>query len=728
MRVHDLLEKCLVQEDVRVGAYESCLAPDEDQDGRIGLSEKERAEIRSWFDPNTPDGLRNAGHVFAIFPHTYDLRRCRERLEENLKSVASSPPSWPHQYTPRWLRPEASMPRWVGSDGRLHQLTLRDVMCEPPDIVWENLGTETWRRIVGHFVAMVMIVGSFLGMAVGLFVPLATYTINYMTQAGAVPTGVMMTVLGTLVMAANWVMCFVHSKASAVVGFDRRDREGLLLFKVFAALCLVNFCFNITMALFPESKANVWQYILNPLGSGMVSMQGVAFDARVAGHLFHVLVPGGLFIGYLIWPLQGFLWPFVSALASLRCCYRRAKVASARVAEVALEPLGVSLAHDYMGTIVQPISCSLVLFFASDVAWQTFACLIGWSLFMVVFMRYLHLREVRRCYCTTNRLDTDVLLSWGIPLNMVLAASSFWLMKLWHWHIWFVPVAWAAGMVLYVFVLVTVVRPLIPPKSEGGCHRPGYDEVKAQRHYNWHNCNPIKVLLSHCYCDSPEGPLAPFQTGKEYLHTGQRKRRRASTWAVREGTKTESRARGSRFMPDFTPEIEELINGPLEAFQAFQIRRLRSSTQPQLPMTPSSTAGNGGGGLAGEMQMQSSFSNGSAGSQRRYNSKGSVGFHDPSSSAIPSVVRSAPAVLPSKIDEDPERCPFDELNEPLNPDASVLQPLVAGMSPPMTPSPPPSTGRTPLLVDTVDEGDRGWPEEIGVRGLPLDEAGDFLPL
>jgi len=587
-RVHELLEKCLVHEDVRAGTYESSLTGGKDRRGGLGLSEQEREEVRSWLDPGNPEKLRNAGQVFAIFPHNYDLQRCRERFEAELGTTRGgfsmpTPPTLPHQATPRWLAPGTRSPQWVASDGKMHELTLLDVVCEPPDVVWENLGTELPRLIMGHIAAALMIIGSFAAMAAALFVPLATYTINYMTQAGALPTGVMMTVLGTLVMAANWVMCFVHSKASSFVGHVRRDREGLLLFKVFAALCLVNFMFNVSIALFPESQAHAWEHMLRPLGSGLVTMQGVAFEARLSSHLFHVLVPGSLFIGYLIWPLQGFLWPFVSGLATLRCKYRRTRAVSAREAELHLEPLGISLPHDYMGTIVQPTACSLVLFFSSDVAWQTFACLVGWSVFMVVFMRYLHLREVRRCYFTTNRLDTEVLFMWGLPLSMVLAASFFWMARLRDWSLYVVPIAWASGIALYGFVLANCVRPLIPPKSEGhACHRPGYDEVRGQRHYDWHNCNPIKVLLSHCYHDARDEAIAPFQTGKEYLQVVGKLRRTATTMGMRETwTAAKRRASPGGFGKDFLPEIEMLINGPLEAIHAVHARVRRSQSKQE---------------------------------------------------------------------------------------------------------------------------------------------------
>jgi len=245
------------------------------------------------------------------------------------------------------------------------------------------------------------------------------------------------------------------------------------------------------------------------------------------------------------------------------------------------------LPHDYMGTIVQPTSCSLVLFFASDVAWQTFACLICWSIFMVFFQRYLHLRAVRRCYFTTNRLDTDVLIMWGFPLSMVLAASFFWAARLRGWPLAFVPLAWAAGLALYVFVLANCVRPLIPPKSEGNCLRPSYDQVRSRRYYDWHNCNPIKVLLSHCL-DDDERPLTPFETGKEYLQAEPE-----PDFGRRKSFCTDSRwtsLRGPRNWMSKTfhfPEVEAFISGPLEFIGALAPR-----PQVQVQATTPKTSNN----------------------------------------------------------------------------------------------------------------------------------------
>jgi len=169
-----------------------------------------------------------------------------------------------------------------------------------------------------------------------------------------------------------------------------------------------------------------------------------------------------------------------------------------------------------MGHIVQPASCSLSLFLASGVAWQAFLCLALWSLFMILFQRYMHLRTVKRCFFTTERLDELVLIAWGAPLSMILSASCFWSAKERGWPMFVVPISWLAAWSIYGLVLAFCVWPQEIAQADDDEDTPNYNEVRARRFYDWHNCNPIRVLLSHCV-DECGPPLTPYEVGKGYL-------------------------------------------------------------------------------------------------------------------------------------------------------------------------------------------------------------------
>eukprot|EP00927_Polykrikos_kofoidii_P046249 TRINITY_DN40466_c0_g1_i1.p1 TRINITY_DN40466_c0_g1~~TRINITY_DN40466_c0_g1_i1.p1 ORF type:complete len:1124 (-),score=145.74 TRINITY_DN40466_c0_g1_i1:188-3526(-) len=533
-RVLDLTEKIIEYEDVRIGAYDADLAATKSASGELtGLTQADKTEILTWLEPGASVRLRNGGSVFAIFPHFYDLQNAKQMLMHgnigrrsshaaSSRATASdgepSVPRLPHQTTPEWLFLKDSPLVWVGENGRMHNLTIRDVVCEPTDVIWEYIGVSTGRFVCGLFLVVVAIVGSFLVMCAVLLVPLALYSLTYVSKAGNIPHGIMMTVLGTLGMTGNWLICLLHIFLSSMVGFSRADREGLVLYKAFSVLCLMNFLFGLTINCIPkETVMGDLESLVKPYTQQPSTLQDIAKQAEVSVQIFHMLVPGGLFIGYIMWPFQGHVWPLVSTLTTLNFWHKRTCSGKlyARSAERALEPLGLSIAHDYMGSVVQPATCVIAIYFASGMAWQLFLCLAGWALFMIPFQRYCHLRGVRRRYHTTNRLDTEVLFAWGGCLSMVLAASVFWACRLHKWSLLMVPLVWLGGWLFWGFLLAFVVRPMSLPKVEVHAYnRPTYDEVRSLRLFDWHNCNPIKVLLSHCGGDMP---ISPFQIGKEYL-------------------------------------------------------------------------------------------------------------------------------------------------------------------------------------------------------------------
>lgn len=375
-------------------------------------------------------------------------------------------------------------------------------------------------------------------------------------------------VMGILVMTVNWMIGLLHIFVSSKVGFARRDREGLLIFKAFSTLCFVSFLFNVAITIFPESSAHPLRFLLHPLGEGrpVTSMQDISFQVRASVHLFHVLVPGSLFIGYLLFPLQGFVWPAVSTISFLRFWHSRSFTPDlkAREAEKAMEPLGMSLGHDYMGFVVQPLSCSLTLFFASGVAWQTFAFLAAWSAFMMPFTRYMHLRAMRRSYFSTNRIDMDALFAWGFPHSQVLAASAFWAARIYNWTLLVVPATWLGALAVYHVLLAFIVQPLVLPKDSCESREVSYDEVRTRRFYDWHNCNPMKVLLSHC---TSQKAIRPFEIGKEYLQEN------CPEWKERAD---KLRAEGgllwtlpsdqveNEICPLMVPEVEDLLQRPVD--------------------------------------------------------------------------------------------------------------------------------------------------------------------
>mmetsp|Transcript_91114 Transcript_91114/g.162175 ORF Transcript_91114/g.162175 Transcript_91114/m.162175 type:complete len:1004 (+) Transcript_91114:43-3054(+) len=550
-RLYELLEKVIVAADVQAGAYSRSLASEHS----VGLSDVEREEVRRWLGTEGGAGLRNAGSVFAIFPNRCDPAELGLGSGTSRRFGQRRMTRQGTELLPLAPRLESAGLHWKRPNGETCELRIRDVVSEPPDVAWDQLAV-TGKEFAFRVAAGVVIIGACCALvACVVFVPFASYVLRYMGEVGSQPTGTLMSVMGILVMGGNWVMCYVLWQVASHVGFHRTDRLDLVVFKVFSTICSANFLFNVAILVFPQGLHS----LLIPLND--VSLQDVSFEQEASTKLLNVLIPGGLFIGYIMWPLQGFLWPMLASLACLRYRSSCRQQVSAREAELSLEPLGISLAHDYMGHVVQPTCCCLMLFFASDAAWQAFLGLALWSAFMILFQRYLHLRACKRYYFTTSRLDTEVMYAWGLPLSTVLAASCFWAARLRGWHMLTVAGAWLAGFAFHTLALRICLRPVDHPKLEAaGELQPSLAEVSSHRLYDWHNCNPAKVLLSHI--ETGFG-LVPYEVGKEYLQLPYLLRN--------EPRELPSASRAVTFHGDgqaMAPEIEALLLRPYDAVAA----------------------------------------------------------------------------------------------------------------------------------------------------------------
>merc|ERR1712050_760016 len=72
------------------------------------------------------------------------------------------------------------------------------------------------------------------------------------------------------------------------------------------------------------------------------------------------------------------------------------------------------------------------------------------------------------------------------------------------------------GGYLFYACCLAYLQPLSFEKSNAvDVRMDTYEDVAARRLYDWHNCNPMKVLLSNCRSDAK--PRIPYGVGKGYL-------------------------------------------------------------------------------------------------------------------------------------------------------------------------------------------------------------------
>jgi len=452
-------------------------------------------------------------------------------------------------------------------------LSVRSVPREPQDVSWHNIQRWSSKSLLRPILGCLSILGCCLAMAVLVFVPVLIYMGQFFEQTGSLPSGVIAAIIGIVGAIANTVMCVALGVITSQCGIARKDRQHFVVFVIFCAICFWGFTFNVMQFVFSEWLKDPFKSMNFFVASGLPGtgdmqawLMEVSFQMEYGAKLWWMIVPG-YFIGYILWPLQGFVWPLLSDLAFMKCRYRKSCNAivggaflTARAAEKKLEPFELGLANDYAGHIIQPLQCSLILFFGYAEVWTAFLWLAIWSFCSLAFQRWLHLRLVKKSYFSTNRLDTLVQYVWGMPLSTVLAASAFWTARLRGWPMIVVPVVWIIGWILWCLSLKRFIKPLrLAPISK---QQPSYDEVRRLRFYSWENCNPMKVLLSHCMDNTT--PIMPYVTGKHYFQvigndaTGARHRLRTRTMGSMAKMQTVATMGGSM-------EIESLLQKPYNA-------------------------------------------------------------------------------------------------------------------------------------------------------------------
>jgi len=262
--------------------------------------------------------------------------------------------------------------------------------------------------------------------------------------------------------------------------------------------------------------------------SSMDNVRAIDWEGRVSQEIFSMFFPGS-FVGCLLWPLQGFMWPFLEGFLNLRI--KKADNLTARIAERRLEALPIGLAWDYQGSLTCPVLGFLLVFLASSMVQEMLVLLAAWSAFFYCLQHFNHLRMAKIAYCTSNRLDTAVLCSWGLVLGEVAAGAATWGVRVCGWHWSAIPAAFLVGCSLVQLCISRLARPLEWSWSEFAdemsleMRTVTLEETRKATLYDWANCNPVLVLKSQVLDLSSAGipPQLPFCVGKAHAWEARRR-------------------------------------------------------------------------------------------------------------------------------------------------------------------------------------------------------------
>lgn len=475
--------------------------------------------------------MQNAGQVFAVFDRAEDARELAQLVlsgSDGLRGdsfvapsgslgAKSSASSGSPSVVATWTRPVPAPAAAPGTGGlgqqllgmEKRQLLIEPLINEPVGVGWEHYGKTRRRRVEGVLKAAVTVLTFYGLMWLLVLHPAQVYLRDYSTKVHTTPGGIGSTVFGVLVGTSNWMICMCIATISSGAGFLWKDRQEVFIYCCFIFMCVAN------------TLMSLW-YTVVEVYMAQVHATSVDWETRVASDIGAMLFPGS-FIPCLLWPLQGFLWPFLEAFLDLRL--RRADDLTVRVAERRLEPLPVGLAWDYQGSLTCPVLGFSVIFFASNGLRWSLLFLALWTLFFYCLQRFNHLRMAKTAYTSSNRLDTAVLWSWGLVLGEILAGAAFWGWQVRGWPRGSVPAALAAGTALLWLIFGKAVKTMRWTEEMifGGEGRATLRETRERTLYDWANCNPCLVLKSQIVDLRAAGVprQLPFTVGKTHAWRAQ---------------------------------------------------------------------------------------------------------------------------------------------------------------------------------------------------------------
>eukprot|EP00927_Polykrikos_kofoidii_P009003 TRINITY_DN13745_c0_g2_i1.p1 TRINITY_DN13745_c0_g2~~TRINITY_DN13745_c0_g2_i1.p1 ORF type:complete len:1183 (+),score=150.03 TRINITY_DN13745_c0_g2_i1:25-3573(+) len=292
-----------------------------------------------------------------------------------------------------------------------HKLIVEPASCEPVSVNWENFS-----RAVHFpqklFLGVTMMCLTFL-VWVFLYLPYAAYYAEILTIPGLQPVAAQEYTLGVLIAFGNVLLQTVIEKVAVWAGFlYKHNRDTTVLTLAFLGT-LVNTSFDLAIVALAAQGTKSGQAFMG---------RETTFDSVVANELFHLIVPGYLFVPAIGCPIVERVLPFLMC----RLLIRTHASVKLRRATVALQSPSFDICWRYADILNNTTICACLLFFSSSRSWKVMVWLLLFILLVYCIDKYLLLN----CASTTI-YDTDILSSsfarwWCLPTALLAIVAMYW--------------------------------------------------------------------------------------------------------------------------------------------------------------------------------------------------------------------------------------------------------------------------------------------------------------
>lgn len=502
----------------------------------------EVAKVCQWFSGPVENRLRSNGDAFVVFRYISDRDLLFDRYSKDpqqfLEVYKRMPDIEVHRTEPQ---EHSEDDKELGDEPEDHQVDFGLHRCysEPPTIQWENLGVTKQRARRKRAMAGLVVIAC-IGLAqLTIIYPYAKFIVWPYAAIGSSAGGVKMMLGGIVLAVVNTLLSNIVICTAASLPHRRQIRTDSFVLISNVSIMMLNTLFNIyTMVISLSAR----HHAFSPDSLLSIStLQALHAENELAQNVFQMMAPGVFFVGHLTRLVSSGVLLYVIDTAVIKMIYvwqcmpKRAleilklwlteppegedslDVYPRRNAEKGFEPAEIALAEDYAAFIINPTVCCIMLFLISPYVWRIWGGLLVWAVFYYFYCRYKHLRFCKARHYSTARLDSLVLVAWGVPLSILAAAWCLWALRsekiasdkpnAVKWC--FVLLSFCTSLCSWFLCVYCLVNPFRRDQIKEAAN-PSIEQVQDSLVFSWFNCNPVFVLKCFYYWQNHEGPSGFF--------------------------------------------------------------------------------------------------------------------------------------------------------------------------------------------------------------------------
>lgn len=388
---------------------------------------------------------------------------------------------------------------------------VKPLRAEPPDMLWENYSRRS--KLRDQFLGIVLLLST-IALWGFLYLPYALDYIQYMRIPGQRPGVFEDLLLGLLISLGNAVVSYVIELIVPwfrSVTLNMRDYWVLVL--GFGSIFLNTLC-------------DLWLVLQMAKGIELDdAMEGVhsGYERVLAGEMFVLIVPGYLFLPYIIAPIFEYYLPY--KLTHL--IVRSRRNFATRQAERAVEQPHFDICWRYADFINNLTICILMLVFVSPNGWKVFFVMICSYTLIYAIDYFLLLRFSNRRYYSSDKLSDMFSIMLVLPLSALFGVVLWWAFQIFQYPSFLAFILLGGHFALYLSVLQYIhrreQREWKPPVDIEQTYEDTVKHLKNSEgiYYDYFNTNPVFCLryrlLDELQGDKMHGSVVPFHAGKIYL-------------------------------------------------------------------------------------------------------------------------------------------------------------------------------------------------------------------